>query len=1099
MEDDLAPVGPGQAGGLAPADKTDTELEKFVSALDGMYKATEGDVAEFPATVKRFDLSFIDKADTLASLGFDESNPEVQELKKVMHELHRTPTERSVKVDSRFHQRVAKAKKYVDDLVAHMHSRLGDASTAVDQDLAASLAIGDTLQDAPAERDIDKSTGRLDPRLAGVLAGLSPSPENASRSSSSTIRQAGQLMSKRSLTKEDLSQLNQLRDVLVDEITHATDEITSGGKGYEFELGRGDAFATYTAQLRKKRGNEEAIFGKRPTDPDEARQYDQDKMEFLAKLKTLDKMSQALDDAEAGGSSRSRSSSSSAAMTGPVDELEEYKKRVGGRVSPFELRGHRLRTESRLGGHDTFANTRVEEWGPTLSAVRGRKGEPGTYLDDFETFKNIVRELAKTRATTLTADKARSIGLAVRKNARAADTVQSKYQPTSSLWKWPKSATGAKVGTKNTGKKELEGPLIQYYRTAQGQSGGKLRPLGELLMYMKPERRLEPKDFPEKKVPKWMEDMSNDDMSLLEDFLDDTYGYGNETYGYSGRSKGKILTVHSRMEKYLEKFGDDEDRRKVADRKKLGFKGEYMYKMIHEINRENASYFATLLRHLDKVSGKLPKGQARALRGLVKLRHYKNTKVKQEPKEEADEKADKEEKAQEPPPTRRMSPLVASNVMQLDDDGVVLHKTIASRTKSTPPPLQTVEETEEEFLQEHFGSVSPRSKARVSHAVSELEKKYTNAVPFEDQVQEETDFLVQQWRTDTGKTGGWEDLVNSDSSSWGDSFTWDTIDTLERFYAKNPFLSPQSRSQTRSRSLSRTPTMTLGPTPMPAPQMPRMMGGATAVSPSVSKPVARRPVAGASGIVPSTHPLGGASAPLPSRSRAGLVRRMGAARAAHRAAFRARAPVNNFRRQQSLFAQSSATGLTEHTSYTHLIEGDLAPVGRVHLVSLGPDVGDQREQHFLSQMDADSNMGAQNLRMSSRRGPFKNRSGRSRVMDQSAHVSYRRRGHAIEITVRRGITESEMENLLGKLAAHRMASSRSDVFYISGSKKKIGSLDRVDLEKLRDKIYQDLSQKRTVGILVHDIHTKGLLHKGFSHGMDFKRMNRKLRKGLLAN
>ena len=1089
MEDDLAPVGAGQAGGLAPADKTGTELEKFVSALDDMYKATEGDVAEFNAKATRFQNMFIDKSTALARLGFDESNPEVQELKKVMHELHRTPTERSVKVDSRFHQRVAKAKKYVDDLVAHMHSRLGDASTAVDQDLAASLAIGDTLQDAPAERDIDKSTGRGDPRLAGVL------------SSSSTIRQAGQLMSKRSLTKEDLSQLNQLRDVLVDEITHATDEITSGGKGYEFELGRGDAFATYTAQLRKKRGNEEAIFGKRPTDPDEARQYDQDKMEFLAKLKTLDKMSQALDDAEAGGSSRSRSSSSSAgpaAMTGPVDEvdeLEEYKKRVGGRVSPFELRGHRLRTESRLGGHDTFANTRVEEWGPTLSAVRGRKGEPGTYLDDFETFKNIVRELAKTRATTLTADKARSIGLAVRKNARAADTVQSKYQPTSSLWKWPKSATGAKVGTKNTGKKELEGPLIQYYRTAQGQSGGKLRPLGELLMYMKPARRLEPKDFPEKKVPKWMEDMSNDDMSLLEDFLDDTYGYGNETYGYSGRSKGKILTVHSRMEKYLEKFGDDDDRRKVADLRKRGMKKDDVYAQIHDINRENANYFATLLRHLDKVSGKLPKGQARALRGLVKLRHFKNTKVKQEPE---DEKADKEEKAQEPPPTRRMSPLVASNVMQLDDDGVVLHKTIASRTKSTPPPLQTVEETEEEFLQEHFGSVSPRSKARVSHAVNELEKKYTNAMPFDDQVQEETDFLVQQWRTDTGKTGGWRDLVNSESSTWGDSFTWDTIDTLERFYAKNPFLSPQSRSQTRSRSLSRTPTMTLGPTPMPAPQMPRMMGGATAVSPSVSKPVARRPVAGASGIVPSTHPLGGASAPLPSRSRAGLVRRMGAARAAHRAAFRARAPVNNFRRQQSLFAQSSATGLTEHTSYTHLIEGDLAPVGRVHLVSLGPDVGDQREQHFLSQMDADSNMGAQNLRMSSRRGPFKNRSGRSRVMDQSAHVSYRRRGHAIEITVRRGITESEMENLLGKLAAHRMASSRSDVFYISGSKKKIGSLDRVDLEKLRDKIYQDLSQKRTVGILVHDIHTKGLLHKGFSHGMDFKRMNRKLRKGLLA-
>ena len=186
----------------------------------------------------------------------------------------------------------------------------------------------------------------------------------------------------------------------------------------------------------------------------------------------------------------------------------------------------------------------------------------------------------------------------------------------------------------------------------------------------------------------------------------------------------------------------------------------------------------------------------------------------------------------------------------------------------------------------------------------------------------------------------------------------------------------------------------------------------------------------------------------------------------------------------------SAAGLTEHTSYTHLIQGDLAPVGRVHLVSLGPDVGDQREQHFLSQMDADANMGAQNLRMASRRGPFKHSSGRSRIMDRSAHVSYRRRGNAIEITVQRGVTETEMQTLLGKLASHRMASARSEVFYISGSSKKIGSLDRVDLQKLRDKIYKDLIKKRTIGIAIHDVYSKGLLHKGFSHGMNFKNMNR---------
>ena len=189
-------------------------------------------------------------------------------------------------------------------------------------------------------------------------------------------------------------------------------------------------------------------------------------------------------------------------------------------------------------------------------------------------------------------------------------------------------------------------------------------------------------------------------------------------------------------------------------------------------------------------------------------------------------------------------------------------------------------------------------------------------------------------------------------------------------------------------------------------------------------------------------------------------------------------------RQQNLVVQPSATALTEHTSYTHLIEGDLAPVGRVHLVSLGPDTGDQRQQHILTQMDADSNMGAQNLRERSRRGPFKRSTGRSRVMDRTAHVSYRRRGHALEITVRRGVTSSEMETLIGKIAAHRLSSSKT------GSRKKMGSLDRVDMEKLREKIYKELGKRPTIGLLLQDVHGKGILHKGYSHSMNFTKNNR---------
>jgi hypothetical protein len=207
-------------------------------------------------------------------------------------------------------------------------------------------------------------------------------------------------------------------------------------------------------------------------------------------------------------------------------------------------------------------------------------------------------------------------------------------------------------------------------------------------------------------------------------------------------------------------------------------------------------------------------------------------------------------------------------------------------------------------------------------------------------------------------------------------------------------------------------------------------------------------------------------------------------------------------RQQSLTAtaQATATGMTSHTSYTHLIHGDLAPVGRVHLVSLGPDTGDQREQHILTQLDADANMGAQNLRQRSRRGPFRQSTGRSRVMDRSAHVAYRRRGHTLEITIRRGVTEYEIEVLIGKLSSHRMASQRADLYIISSSRKKLGDLDRIDMSKLRTMIDNELKKRATIGLLVQDCYTKGLLHKGYSHSMDFTRQNLDMMKSsLFAN
>jgi hypothetical protein len=172
-------------------------------------------------------------------------------------------------------------------------------------------------------------------------------------------------------------------------------------------------------------------------------------------------------------------------------------------------------------------------------------------------------------------------------------------------------------------------------------------------------------------------------------------------------------------------------------------------------------------------------------------------------------------------------------------------------------------------------------------------------------------------------------------------------------------------------------------------------------------------------------------------------------------------------------------GAERNTSYTHLIEGDLAPVGRVHLVKMGDAVGDQRENHIMSQMDADSNMGAQLLREQSKRGPFKRSSGRSRVMDRSAHVSYRRRLGAIEITITRGITDHELDTLISKMGAHRLSTHGAFLYILKGnSKKLVARLDKVNLETFRNKIRDCLDKYPRMGLLIQDTYEKGALHKG---------------------
>lgn len=697
--------------------------------------------------------------------------------------------------------------------------------------------------------------------------------------------------------------------------------------------------------------------------------------------------------------------------------------------------------------YDYLGMETAAEWGVEFPRATAKQDDPGSYVDDQATFNAILSEMHKFAPREYALNKARGKlwGLKLWGNeARAQGRKVGKgtpprqwFQPGAALWSVPPPAG---VG-QPTQPKEMSGPLVKifnkFYATHAGMKG--VRPLHELVVRRKPGKRLA-----SQQVPEWTKRVSQGKINVLRDMLDEQTGYGNVLYGAEGRERGKKNTSKSQMEQYIRHFGTPEEREQMDE----GMNGAEM----HSINRRNAAHYGQLLKHLDKKSGGLVKG--RALRGLEKLAHHKGTRPAPPPTTNVPEQ-------DIPHITIHDSP-VPSLSRQSNDDRVRLHKTAASRTKGRQPGPGGMTDDARAYLVEEYGQKHTVRNSRGLRETLRAEKKKLL-----------TQF--QQDQKDPDVT--WEQMVKIVGQSQDmEAYHIISIDAYDR----------EVQGTTTREPSPEPPAMPAGPPdpvdekeqPARAPS-PQIGGAAPA---TITRPQIR----------PRPKPHG----ERPARRRRGVKSEL----VARRMFEAVPQPVGMPRkqRQQSLIAQPSASGLTEHTSYTHLIEGDLAPVGRVHLVALGPDTGDEREQHILTQLDADSNMGAQNLRERSRRGPFRTSTGRSRVMDRTAHVAYRRRGHAMEITVRRGITDSEMETLIGKLSAHRIASQRADLYLISGSRKKMGDLDRIDMEKLRTKIYAELQKRPTIGLLVQDVHTKGLLHKGYSHSMTFKENNRKMLQGLLA-
>lgn len=178
-----------------------------------------------------------------------------------------------------------------------------------------------------------------------------------------------------------------------------------------------------------------------------------------------------------------------------------------------------------------------------------------------------------------------------------------------------------------------------------------------------------------------------------------------------------------------------------------------------------------------------------------------------------------------------------------------------------------------------------------------------------------------------------------------------------------------------------------------------------------------------------------------------------------------------------------------HLAGRHLLvpgdDGADPVMGAVHLVRAG---GDPSEKHFLFDIEGDVNEGQKRLVAKARRGPFKSHSGASTVMDRSAHVVYRQRKGAMEITVKRGAIARELDLLIAKLKAHMQSVPFTAVVFIRGGKKyRLGKLGDLGLAKLRGMILQALAAFSQCGVhLVEAKSRTGAMYRGSVHGPKFK-------------
>ena len=83
----------------------------------------------------------------------------------------------------------------------------------------------------------------------------------------------------------------------------------------------------------------------------------------------------------------------------------------------------------------------------------------------------------------------------------------------------------------------------------------------------------------------------------------------------------------------------------------------------------------------------------------------------------------------------------------------------------------------------------------------------------------------------------------------------------------------------------------------------------------------------------------------------------------------------------------------------------------------------------------------------------------------------------LEISVSRDVQGHELDVLMGKLRAHSVSVAGTIVYLVHrGSRKHLGTLDMLDLEKLKQELFRLLATSKVVGILLVDKFNGGMHH-----------------------